>query len=139
MKRFVPHLLRAGDIALAAVTLLFCAVTVWQTVFLNAAGGVLTAAAVAERCARFAWLPWLWIAAAVLTLTGHAVFGDETEKYNDSPARPADAPAPGSGKRAGRILLAAGVILIGIGIAVGGASQIMARAIIICSECIGLG
>lgn len=152
--------LRAYAVYVAALTLLLGAVLCAQAVLLYAGGvadntvgesgqliePVYTRGKVLARWGDISWLFYIWLGAAAAGAVFWAVCPpDELEKAC-SPKRPGNKIyRPGHAREwrytrhARAFLLAAAIVLIALGVFNDGVRDVLYKASMICSECIGLG
>ena len=125
--------------ALLTVALGICFVVACLGIY-NGGDGEYTRAAVAEAFSRFAFVFYVWLALVIIGGVCHLVIPVADKKT--------------PGKRNGInklkvntkmvfytkiVLVALGAILVIIGVCTGGMADVLAKAINICTECVGLG
>ena len=81
---------------------------------------------------------WLWLAMALGGIVLDVVFPREQTKKAPVPGKNAASVKP-CNSRLSFVLLALGIVLVILGVWGGGLSGVIAKAVAICTECIGLG
>ncbi len=143
--------LRVMRAALAVMTVLVCLLLVWQAVDVYVTGNrpenfsapgvrveqVYDRADIAARFGRIAPVIYVYIAAVAVGLVWQAAAGEKKPRPAAIP--PAEAKPARHLMAARLVLLGAATALVVLGVANGGARDVLVKAVNICTECIGLG
>ena len=81
---------------------------------------------------------WLWLAMALGGIVLHVALPQENAKKAAVPTKNATSTKPCS-NRLSYVLLVLGIVLVILGVWGGGLAGVIAKAVAICTECIGLG
>ena len=130
---------RIYAIAFPAVTVLCALCLMGGCYYIYASGQGYSPALISAVFSKISPLMWLWLAMTLGGIVLHVVLPQEkTKKAARQPAEHAAATKP-CHARLSYILLGLGIVLVILGVWGDGLAGVIAKAVAICTECIGLG
>ena len=129
---------RIYAIAFPVVTVLCALCLMGGCYYIYASGQGYSPALISAVFSKISLAVWLWIAMALGGIVLHVAFPQEKAKKASVHTKNA-APTRAHSKRLSFVLLAVGLVLVILGVWGGGLAGVIAKAVAICTECIGLG
>ena len=130
---------RIYAIAFPVVTVLVGLCLMGGCYYIYASGQGYSPALISAVFSKISFSVWLWLAMVLGGIVLQmALPREEAKKVSSKPSKTAAAAKPRS-TRLSFVLLGLGIVLVILGVWGGGLAGVIAKAVAICTECIGLG
>ena len=129
---------RIYAIAFPVVTVLCALCLMGGCYYIYASGQGYSPALISAVFSKISLAVWLWLAMALGGIVLHVALPRENGKKTPVPTKDVT-PTKAHSKRLSFVLLGLGIVLVILGVWGDGLSGVIAKAVAICTECIGLG